>query len=350
MLSLEMGIAGFRVRVKRPRAVHDKEKRQVVSGMEKKRIILLLATLAAAEAVYIAITFFPGKLSSRAEMTAIPGKSYSLLVDDERFPLVANPGEKIEISVFPSKLPPEALPPDRVVIRFLDDQREMARVRESRFRFYFDTPSALRPFFLSESLGALRGKRDWVTVSNVLKWTRRQFEPGKPGGYPPQAAPALLKELRSGHAKGFCAQYCYILVQALQALGYPARHVTLKGHEIAEAWVPEYGKWVALDPLNAAYFSGARGDKLSALEIAMGGSGTTVVSEIYHGRPENLFGCFSLLRYWLRNDLFSHPVNIYDLSKYSVRAVLSPEDLQTVRFGELFTVYPEELYSPPLQK
>lgn len=314
--------------------------------MQSKRLLLLLALLAGAEAAYIAWSAVPGKRAAATEISVLPGKSYSLLVDDERFPIAAGPGERIAIAVFPSKLPPEPMP-GRVIIKFGEDQEPMARVKESRFRFYFDEPAAMRDFYRSENLGALRGKTDWETALNSLKWARRQFEPGTPSDYPPQDAPSLLKGLRSGQVRGFCAQYCYVLVQALQALGLKARYVTLKGHEIAEVWLREEGRWAALDPMNAAYFTNADGGKLSALEIARAPAGARIVSAVYKGGPEALLSHFSGLLFWLRNDLYSRRINVYDLAKYRVRAVLTPEELASVRSGELFTVYPEEFYSPP---
>ena len=53
------------------------------------------------------------------------------------------------------------------------------------------------------------------------------------------------------------------------------------------------------------------------------------------------------LWFWLRNDMATNPINIYDLNKYRVKAVSNQVDLAQLAFGDLYTLTPEELYAPP---
>ena len=200
---------------------------------------------------------------------------------------------------------------------------------------------------MGEDIGQLYGANEWETVLNVLEWTRDQFPPGKPGEYPSQNALTLLKEMRSGEEEGFCAQYCYILVQALQSMGFYSRHVSLSNHEVNEVWLPERGKWVCLDPLNQAYFTDAESRVLSCYEVSLMGESVEVRESDFSGDKDSLLREFKHLEFWLNNDLFTHPVNLFDLNKYRVHIVSNSDDHQRVRPGDLYTVYPEELYEPP---
>jgi hypothetical protein len=284
---------------------------------------------------------------ARTEFLVETGKNHSFLVDRERFPISAKPGQKIVITVENTKTPPPPLPDGRTRIPETDEQLKMATPTESRFRFYYDSPAKLAGFRSEEKLDKLRGKDDWETVLNVVGWSRKQFEPGTPRNYPAQNAVELLKVLRSKKEQGFCAQYCYITVQSLQALGFKARYVTIIGHEVAEVWVPSLKKWVLIDTLNNVHFEDDKGRKLSALEIYRGGDKARAVppSTAETTKPEH----YRYQAFWLRNDLFSTPVNIYDLNHFQVIAVLEPADASNLNPGDLCTFYPDELYSPPAE-
>jgi hypothetical protein len=59
-----------------------------------------------------------------------------------------------------------------------------------------------------------------------------------------------------------------VLVAALQSFGYPARHVNLhseglSGHEIAEVWSNQFGKWIHMDATQNCYWY----DKKSGLPV-----------------------------------------------------------------------------------
>jgi len=104
-----------------------------------------------------------------------------------------------------------------------------AQVRhKTRFTCRWDGPGPLARFRTAERLdNVVRGSgSDEARARKLLHWTRAQFEPGRPDPYPPPDATTTLREIRSKHTGGFCAQYAFVLVQALQSFGQPARVVT----------------------------------------------------------------------------------------------------------------------------
>lgn len=58
-----------------------------------------------------------------------------------------------------------------------------------------------------------------------------------------------------------------MLVQLGQARGVHGRRVFLKGHVVAEIWIPELENWIVFDPLFNLYYVDERGVRLSPLEI-----------------------------------------------------------------------------------
>lgn len=284
------------------------------------------------------------KPEARSEFLAEAGKNHSVIIDDERFPIPARPGQKIVLTVENSRTPPPPLPEQRTRVPFTDAQAEQSVPKVSRFHFYYNTPEELRWFRLQEKLDNLRGRDDWNTVLNVTKWVREQFEPGTPREAPSQNSLKLLPQLRSGKEQGAAAQYCVIAIQAMQSLGGKARQVSLGNHDILEVFVPSHRRWIAIDPLNMVHFEDAKGRKLSALEIyrkrkeAKAVPATTVES----AQPD----AYRHLKYWLRNDLFTTPVNTYDLNRWQVTAIFDPSDLNDLYSGDLYTFFPDELYAP----
>ena len=287
-----------------------------------------------------------------SEINVFPGHSYSLLIDNERFPLDVHPYEKIKILIKPGKKNKRFnfLPP-RVQIPYTPKEEKMSVVRENRFLFRYDTPNALKEFRLSENLDKLRANDDWVTARRVMNWARKQFEPSNIKIYPSQNALILLHKIRSGQGQGFCAQYCYLTVQALQSLGYIARYVTIRGHEICEVWLPDREKWVVLDSYNEAFFINKEKKLLSALDIFRASDTVQIVTERKGIELTSLLLRFKQVAYWLRNDLYTTPINIYDLSLYKVHLV--GENIAEIikkNPAVLITVYPEELYESPRLK
>src|SRR5207253_2535745 len=77
---------------------------------------------------------------------------------------------------------------------------------------------------------------------------------GFPRRFPDWSADSILSRDSSGKLTlyGYCLQYNVILLQALRAFGIQGRHfmidgVNQSGHEIAEVWSNQFGKWIYLD-------------------------------------------------------------------------------------------------------
>ncbi len=307
---------------------------------------LLILCLSQAGAMFFLSRKKP--LFSKAVVKTESGTSYSLLINAERFPIPTRGEQFLSISV--SGQPQEPLlefPASRSIINFTDEQKAMARVTESRFRFYYDRPADLKTLYVNEKLNLLKRESDWETVLAVLRWSSKQFKSAHPDTYPSQNASVLIPLLRSGQVKGFCAQYCYVCVQALQSMGFFARYVTLLGHEVCEVWVPSLEQWVCLDPTSGSTFVDERGKRCSVLDIARGQGPLKVVGEL-PGNVNDFRARFRRLSYWLRNDLATHPINIYDLDKYKCRVIFSSDDFRELPPGGLYSVFPEELYSSPV--
>jgi hypothetical protein len=74
-----------------------------------------------------------------------------------------------------------------------------------------------------------------------------------------------------------CVEYSLVLSQVLNALGIPARRMSLRqadyhvglgrGHAVSEAWIDDLHRWVLLDGQNGLYWTGADGVPLSAAEL-----------------------------------------------------------------------------------
>jgi hypothetical protein len=220
---------------------------------------------------------------------------------------------------------------------------------QPRFHFTFDSPEALAELRASEKLDEVvaGAANDLDLFRKLDSWTRAQFEPGIPDPYPPIDARIILRDVRSGFTGGFCAQYNYVLAQALMSFGYPARYVTVQGHEVMEAWLKDERRWVCLDPLHGATYVDESGRALSVLEI---------VSRLRDGKPllagpgsrpetvEQVAPTFTSFAVWIKNDHVSHPVNFTDLEQYKVYFLF---DGQTAPHGALATSSPEDLYVDP---
>lgn len=292
--------------------------------------------------------FFHRKSILQSRFLIEPGKNYGLLIDQERFPINTKAGQTLEIKILDENFK-NLLPKNRVVIPNSGRELESLKMDRSRFRFSYDSPSRLKKLYERESLASLRGASNWQTVINVMRWSNQCIKvPGSPDVYVSQDANELIPQLRSGKLQGFCAHYCYLTVQALQALGYFARYVTIQGHEICEVWVPDLKKWVALDPMHNVYFEDSSGLKLSALEIARAKEGLRYVSPTFQGPLEGLASSYSSIWYWLRNDLVTNPINVYDLNKFRCRAILKTDQVEQQAPGDLYTLYPDELYEDPV--
>jgi hypothetical protein len=225
----------------------------------------------------------------------------------------------------------------------------------SRFRFTFDNKEVLRPLRNRAKLDQViaGAKTDMEVFLRLMKWVRAQWSPGRPDPYPPIDATVILNKIRRGKTGGFCAQYCFVLVQSLQSLGYKARYVTVEGHEVTEVWSPGFAKWVMLDPLYELYI--IKGvTPLSVLEIHK----MIIKNELnmkVHAKKDPGDLRVYLSRYekfavWSKNDHVSSPINFFDIDRYKIYFLDDPNERMYVPEGSLYTFFPEDLYFNPLRQ
>lgn len=314
-------------------------------SIEKITRTLILIVLVA-QTAFIVVHVNRSQTQAATVVKVDPGKNYSLLIDDERLPIAAKPGEEIRISVERGgeKVPPL---PRRIVINQVANQDKMSTVTQPRFRFYYNTPAELRELYVNEKLSSLRGSSDWNTIIATVARVRSVLRAGDPKVYPTENAAELLKSMRKEKQQVFCAQYCYLTVQFLQAQGFYARYLTILGHEVSEVWVPQFHKWVCLDATNGVYYEDLKGKKLSAYEVSQPKNLAQAKKFAGGGLADVPTAPYRKIWFWLCNDLVTRPVNIYDLNKYRVRIIENKKDLEELSFGDLYTLYPEELYASP---
>jgi hypothetical protein len=158
-----------------------------------------------------------------------------------------------------------------------------------------------------------------------------------------------LEEIRAGRTGGFCAQYAFVLVQALQSFGQPARVVTIDEHEVVEAWLPDQRRWTMLDPLFELQVFNADGRSLSSVEIRrarQSGASITLSPGNRLAEPFRRYVArYDRIALWIRNAFVSAPVNYADFDRYRVWLVRSDEVSPSPE--SLSTTHPEGLYSPP---
>ena len=132
-------------------------------------------------------------------------------------------------------------------------QYENVRHRYSSVKFHYetcDTPklNALRERLrLDEVVAGANG--DWERINRVRHHVSQLWRHDSPlPGYPEWDALEILgRRDRLGHG-GMCIQFSIVFIQALQSLGYQARHINVFAHETVEVYVDELGKWVHVDP------------------------------------------------------------------------------------------------------
>ncbi|MBI3118200.1 MAG: transglutaminase domain-containing protein [Candidatus Hydrogenedentes bacterium] len=87
--------------------------------------------------------------------------------------------------------------------------------------------------------------------------------------YPEWSALTVLDRSEKYGWGGMCMQFVVVFTQALQSLGYQARHVNLFNHESVEVWVDDLDQWVLVDPesvFDSYEYDMETGAPLSALE------------------------------------------------------------------------------------
>lgn len=223
-----------------------------------------------------------------------------------------------------------------------------------RFRFTFDPPEVLRPLREREQLDHLiSGKSsDIERFEKLMRWVRNQWPPGRPDPYPPINAMLILDKIRKKETGGFCAQYCFLLVQSLQSLGYKARYVTIRKHEVAEVWSPEFSKWVMLDPMYELYVL-KNHIPLSALEIHYminrRENGLQISAKRSPGDLKDYLSRYEKFAVWAKNDHVSSPINFSDIERYKIYFLKYPKERKHLPPETLFTFFPEDLYFNPLK-
>jgi hypothetical protein len=215
--------------------------------------------------------------------------------------------------------------------------------------FAFDPPEALAGLRQSEQLDRVvaGATTDEERVRRLMRWTRSQFEPGYPSLYPPPDAMVILREIRAGRTHGFCAQYCFVLVQAAASFGIPARLVTIAGHEVTEAWLDDQQRWSLFDPMYRLQVLDIEGRSLSALEIRQAWQADRDLvldaGHLFPGNARDYSKKFHQLAVWARNDFISRPLNFRDFER--CRVWFDPEE--TMPPGFITTTSTAVLYSPP---
>lgn len=222
---------------------------------------------------------------------------------------------------------------------------------KSRFACMWDGSIPLAPFRAAENLDRAVGRvaSDEERARKLLHWTRDQFDPGRPDPYPPPDATTTLVEIRSGRTGGFCAQYAFVLVQALQSFGMPARVVTIEDHEVVEAWLADQGRWTMLDPMFETQVFDERGVSLSAIEIRRAWHAGSRISlspgERLDESVHRYAARYDRIALWIRNAFVSAPVNFSDFDRYRVWLVAAGE--RSPNAESLSTTHPEGLYARP---
>jgi hypothetical protein len=222
---------------------------------------------------------------------------------------------------------------------------------QTRFACRWDGQAPLSRFRQAESLDAVvRGARsDEERARKLLHWTRAQFEPGRPDPYPPPDAVKTLSEIRAGRTGGFCAQYAFVLVQALQSFGMPARVVTIEEHEVVETWLADQARWTMLDPLFELQVVDEGGRSLPAIEIRnarQAGARLALTPGNRLGEPLRSYAArYDRIALWIRNAFVSEPENFTDFDRYRVWLVSGNERSPSPE--SLSTTHPEGLYGPP---
>ncbi len=218
----------------------------------------------------------------------------------------------------------------------------------SRFRFVYENPTVLQDLRQQEGLDEVvaGATGDQETFRRLMSWVRDQWEPGRPDPYPPPDARIILRDIRQGVTGGFCAQYCFVLLQAIGSFGAPARCVTIEGHEVIEAWLRDEKRWVMFDPLNDLQILDTKGRPLSALEIWEHSADPSALRMTSDNRcrqgQSDYFERYRRFAVWLRNDFVSQPMNFTDFDRY--RVWFDPSGIYPMPSASLRTSFPLDLY------
>jgi hypothetical protein len=114
------------------------------------------------------------------------------------------------------------------------------------------------------------------TALATLAWVTRRWRHTSTNHAPAPDANAILDLVKAGQ-RFACREYTIVLTQALNAIGIPARHLSLfredyyagmgTGHAVTEAWLDDLGRWVVLDGQNGATWRDAEDNLLGVVEL-----------------------------------------------------------------------------------
>jgi transglutaminase-like putative cysteine protease len=148
----------------------------------------------------------------------------------------------------------------------------------------------------------------WQTARAVLDWVTHLWRAANAHMEIDDAVECLR---RIGEGQRFaCAEYSLVLAQALNALGIPARRLSLRqgnyhvgigrGHAVCEAWIDDFCRWVVLDGQNGLYWAAGDGKPLGAVELqqlAQSGAArpgyVTTRNDVDDGDADIWFGYFT---------------------------------------------------------
>jgi len=127
------------------------------------------------------------------------------------------------------------------------------RLRYASYRFAYEDASIPQLAELRKRLGLeelLAGAEgDFEKINRLRHHVSQQWYHGSPHpNYPEWNALEILDRRDAIGKGGMCIQFSIVFIQALESLGYQARHLNIFNHETVEVYVDELGKWVHADP------------------------------------------------------------------------------------------------------
>jgi hypothetical protein len=126
-------------------------------------------------------------------------------------------------------------------------------IRYPSHEMYFESADAPQLAQLRATLPASLLVREtqgqFAEINQIRHYVSKLWYHGDPHPEYPEwnALDILQRKYQYGHG-GMCIQFTIVFVQALQSLGYQARHVNVFNHEVPEVYVDELEKWVVIDP------------------------------------------------------------------------------------------------------
>jgi hypothetical protein len=146
-----------------------------------------------------------------------------------------------------------------------------------RFRYQAAGDSNLQRLRQKYDLDSIAGDGDEISrIVNLMRWVHGQVRHDGGSTNPaPRNSLHLLQVCREEDRGINCRMMATILNEAYLAMGYPSRHVTCSPadttdpdcHVVTLVYSRALGKWVAMDPTFAGYFSDPQGTLLGIAEV-----------------------------------------------------------------------------------